>query len=99
MQEKRDAYTLAISTIDMHDVISIDEAACYLDAKPSYGYAKRGVRIAVPLTRYRKSKVTLILAVGTGGVQHWASFHGSANAGLYCLHTGRWHPCFGAEQR
>ena len=63
----------------MNDVISIDETCFYLDAKPQYGYAKKGTRIGVPLTKYRCSKVTLILAVGMEGVQHWELFHGNAN--------------------
>lgn len=32
------------------------------------------------MTRYRKAKVTLILAVGVYGVQHWKLYHGSANS-------------------
>jgi len=80
MQARRRDYSERVSTIDMHDVISVDETCFYLDAKPSYGYAKRGVRIGVPLTRYRKAKVTLILAIGSGGVQHYALFHGSVDA-------------------
>lgn len=80
MQTRRDEFQAMLQTVDLHDVISIDETCFYLDAKPSYGYAKKGTRIGVPLTRYRKSKVTLILAVGTSGVQHWALFHGSVDS-------------------
>lgn len=79
MQVRRNEYQAQIQTVNMHDVISIDETCFYMDAKPSYGYAQKGTRIGVPLTRYRKSKVTLILAVGTGGVQHWSLFHGSVD--------------------
>ena len=75
MQTRRDEYQDLVRTIDMHDAVSIDETAFYLDAKPSHGYCKKGVRIGVPLTRYRCTKVTLILAVGTEGIQHWGLYH------------------------
>lgn len=80
MQAKRDEYQQLVADIDMHDVISIDETCFYLDAKPSRGYCPKGMRIGVPLTRYRKAKVTLILAVGVYGVQHWKLLHGSADS-------------------
>ena len=50
MNAKRESYQAVVRTIDMHECISVDEAAFYLDAKPGHGYAPRGVRIGVPLT-------------------------------------------------
>jgi transposase len=68
------------SRIPPEDVISVDESGFYLHMKPGYGYAPRGKRIAVPLHRNRMSRVTLILAVSTSGIQHWVVLAGSANS-------------------
>jgi len=59
----------AYATVPDDRVICIDEAAFYVGDIRRYGYAKRGKRLNVQASRtLRRSKLTLIAAVGLEGV-------------------------------
>jgi transposase len=82
IQQKRSEFRAKIvdQLISPSDVISVDESAFYLHMKPSHGYSARGHKIGVPLHRFRCTRITLILAVSTDGVQNWTVLDGNANS-------------------
>lgn len=54
--------------LQAENVVCIDEAGFYVGDHCRYGYSKRGSRLALPTSKLRRSKLTLILAVSSRGV-------------------------------
>lgn len=81
--EKRQAHCNSMQFIHQSEVISIDESAFYLDMKPSYGYSKRGQRLAVAKHPKFHTRWTLLLAISSERVVHWELFPGSCNSARY----------------
>jgi transposase len=69
-----DAYT----PLRDEEIICIDEAGFYVGAHGRYGYAQRGSRIHVSASRtLRRSRFTLVMAVGCDGIVHYELLDGS----------------------
>lgn len=61
-------------------IVCIDEAGFYVGAHNRYGYAPRGKRIHVAASRtLRRSRFTLIMAVGSSGIVHYNIIDGNCH--------------------
>ena len=77
----QDRFLEQMRGLPIEDLVSVDEAAVYVEDSPRYGYARRGTRLKVRMRRgsSQRRKVTLLLAIGVGGVLAWHTLPGAAN--------------------
>jgi transposase len=83
VKQHQKEYVMKAMDLDIDDVISVDETCVYFDIPARSGYSRKGTRLHIPLSRHRRKKYTLILAVGTMGVIHWQLLEGSANTSTF----------------
>ena len=63
------------------DIVCIDESYFHIGDKPAFGYAKRGSKLYVEMSRtLRQKKYTLLLAITRNGVAHSKILDGNCNA-------------------
>jgi transposase len=80
----RKTYRESYRGVDMDSVVSIDESSFYIDMKPVYGYSRRGERLLVPKSIKRdKQRVSLLMAITTGGVLAYHVHPGSINGQIF----------------
>ena len=61
----------------------MDESCFYEDMVPSYGYARRGKRLAVSRSLRHKSHRTLLMAINTKGVVGWQVIDGPCRSNQF----------------
>lgn len=67
------------------EVISVDESSVYMEARPLYGYSKKGTRLQKQMKKpLRGNRITLILAISNKrGVIHHEMIKGSGNSKIF----------------
>jgi transposase len=67
-----------------HEFLSIDETSVYFSESSKYGYTKRGMplrqRAHTETTQHVRKRITLLMAVSSSRVVHYACFQGSCNS-------------------
>lgn len=83
--EAQRSFVHHLRTIPMEDIVSVDEAAVYIDDMPRVGWGKRGKRLITKLGRQARKprRVTLLMAIGCNGVVGWRTLEGSANTTVF----------------
>ena len=80
------------------DIISIDEAGFYIGDNPRYGYSQRGKRLHVQSSKtLRRRKLTLVLAITTQGVHHFAILDSNCNKNSFVSFIKEMPPIPGAK--
>lgn len=80
---KRAAFEDAFVEVDIHDIVSVDEASFDVAMMPLRGYAPVGRRLEVLTPTRNRSRQTLLMAVASTGVGAWKAFDGSCNKSLF----------------
>lgn len=77
-KELTDVFCSTYNTLTDDQIICIDEAGFYVGAHSRYGYAPKGTRIHMAASRtLRRSRFTLIMAVGCSGIVHYKILDGN----------------------
>lgn len=73
-----DLFCNKYNNIQDDQIVSIDEAGFYVGSHGRYGYSKRGTRLQLAASRtIRRSRFTLVMAVGSTGIIHYQILDGS----------------------
>ena len=73
-----DSFCTAYGAVVDEEIICIDEAGFYIGSHGRYGYSRRGERIHIATSRtVRRSRFTLVMAVGCQGIVHYQIIDGS----------------------
>jgi transposase len=83
LAEKKSYFARQLGELSQHDVLSVDETGIWFDMKPSYGYSKRGQRLRRPVSNYKQTKYTLIMAVSCDEVVHTKLVKGACNGSIF----------------
>lgn len=69
---------------EFSDIVCVDETCFYVGDHRRYGYSARGTRLHVKASRtLRRSKFTLIMAIGKSGVLHHQILEGNCNKQVF----------------